>query len=111
MELTVRQTTEFRRGLKRAKKRNLPESELWTVVEMLKKQIPLPARYKDHALTGNYKGKRECHIRPDWLLIYQIKDTTLELLLTETGSHSELFGNSLKVDAAKVVRNALMAMR
>ena len=51
----------------------------------------LEAKYRDHALTGNYKDSRECHIEPDWLLIYEIKNETLVLLLSRVGSHSELF--------------------
>lgn len=53
----------------------------------------LEAKYRDHALTGNYKDSRECHIEPDWLLIYEIKNETLVLMLSRVGSHSELFKN------------------
>lgn len=53
----------------------------------------LEAKYRDHALTGNYKDSRECHIEPDWLLIYEIKNETLVLMVSRVGSHSELFKN------------------
>ena len=62
-----------------------------TVIELLAKREPLPPKYKDHALTGDYKGCRECHITPDWLLVYQIQDEELVLILTRTGTHSDLF--------------------
>lgn len=58
---------------------------------MLQNGIPLPAKNKDHALTGNYSGCRECHIQPDWLLIYEISNKELILYLTRTGTHSDLF--------------------
>lgn len=57
----------------------------------------LEAKYRDHALIGNYKDSRECHIEPDWLLIYEIKNETLVLMLSRVGSHSELFKNYLIV--------------
>ena len=58
---------------------------------MLSMEETLPAKYRDHALTGNYIGYRECHILPDWLLIYKIEANTLTLVLTRTGSHRDLF--------------------
>ncbi len=58
---------------------------------LLQQQEVLPGKYKDHQLTGNYVGFRECHITPDWLLIYQVKEAQLILALARTGSHSELF--------------------
>ena len=63
------------------------------VIEKLAYGLPLEEKYKDHALEGNWKNHRELHIRPDWLLIYQIKDDILVLELTRTGSHSDLFKN------------------
>ena len=62
-----------------------------TVIDMLANEQPLPEKYKDHALTGDWKGFRECHIQPDWLLIYEINNNELILYLTRTGSHSDLF--------------------
>ena len=62
-----------------------------TVMDMLANEQPLPEKYKDHALTGDWKGFRECHIQPDWLLIYKIQNDSLILTLSRTGSHSDLF--------------------
>ncbi len=64
--------------------------KLAPIIRALQAQESLPERNRDHALTGNYIGHRECHITPDWLLIYQTTET--ELILVRTGSHSELFG-------------------
>ena len=61
------------------------------VVEILITNKPLPDKYRDHSLSGNYNGFRECHINPDWLLIYQIDNDILTLTLTRTGTHSDLF--------------------
>ncbi len=83
--------TRFKKDVKHAKKRGLPLSELYTVIEMLADDIPLPEKYRDHALTGNFSGLRECHIRPDWLLIYRLHENELILSLTRTGTHAELF--------------------
>lgn len=62
------------------------------VVELLAAGETLPEKNKDHALTGNWVGHRECHILPDWLLVYRVEDDVLVLTLTRTGSHSDLFG-------------------
>lgn len=62
------------------------------VIEKLSMGEPLPEQYRDHELTGGWKGHRECHIRPDWLLIYYRENDVLVLTLTRTGSHSDLFG-------------------
>ena len=62
-----------------------------TVIDMLANEQPLPEKYKDHALTGDWKGFRECHIQPDWLLIYKIQNDSLILTLSRIGSHSDLF--------------------
>lgn len=74
-----------------AKRRGLDISLLEDIVERLLHKIPLEARNRDHALSGNYKGYRECHIQPDWLLIYLIEDDILTLTLIDTGSHADLF--------------------
>ena len=66
-------------------------SLLEKVIDTLLEENPLDEKYRDHALVGNYVGFRECHIRPDWLLIYKIEKERLVLTLTRTGSHSELF--------------------
>lgn len=94
MKLGLRFEGSFKKDLKRIKKRNLPENELWTVVEMLRSRMPLPPKYRDHALVGNLRGRRECHIRPDWLLVYRIDETAVELILMRTGTHSEALRNS-----------------
>lgn len=73
------------------KKRGKDLEKLKTVLNLLQRGIELPAKYKDHALTGNYIGCRECHIEPDWLLVYEIINEELIILLLTTGSHSDLF--------------------
>ncbi len=90
--LTVKFTTVFRKDYKLAIKRGLKIQLLDTVIETLAMGRPLPAEYRDHELTGNWKGHRECHIQPDWLLIYRIDAGVLVLTLTRTGTHSDLFG-------------------
>jgi mRNA interferase YafQ len=74
-------------------KRRMDLALLQSVVVMLANGMPLDPKHNDHALTGNYAGHRECHIEPDWLLIYRIDGDVLVLALTRTGSHSDLFGN------------------
>lgn len=91
MSYNVIPTGRFQKDLKKAEKRGLNLSLLSDVIKMLAKGEKLPHRYKDHALTGNYEGCRECHIQPDWLLIYEIFENDLILYLTRTGSHSDLF--------------------
>lgn len=91
MKYTLKPTTQFKRDLKRAQKQNKNLDLLNKVLQQLADGIPLPEKNRDHALTGNYAGCRECHIQPDWLLIYEIAEDTLFLYLTRTGSHSELF--------------------
>ena len=84
-------TSKFKIDLKLAKKRGYDLSLLGSVVNTLANGQPLDEKYKDHDLVGNYKGCRECHITPDWLLIYEISDNELILYLTRTGTHSDLF--------------------
>lgn len=81
----------FKKSLKLAQKRGLDISLLESVVEDLLHGIPLNEKYRDHALKGNWNGFRECHIQPDWLLIYLIEDDILTLTLVDTGTHSDLF--------------------
>lgn len=81
----------FVKDLKLAKRRGLDLSRLKTVTDMLQDGAPLPAKYRDHSLTGNYVGYRECHINPDWLLIYSRKETVRIISLYRTGTHSDLF--------------------
>ncbi|MGO5085825.1 type II toxin-antitoxin system YafQ family toxin [Oscillospiraceae bacterium LCP25S3_F9] len=88
----LRPTAKFQRDLKRIQRRGYNISLLTDVLKILVTGEPLPLKYKDHNLTGNYKGCRECHITPDWLLIYEISaNEELILYLTRTGTHSDLF--------------------
>ncbi len=84
-------TSMFKKDLKLAKKRGYDLSLLSNVVDVLAMGQPLNEKHKDHGLLGNYKGCRECHITPDWLLIYEIVNNELILYLTRTGTHSDLF--------------------
>lgn len=84
-------TGRFRKDLKRAKKRGLDITLLNSVVEKLMHGLTLDEKYRDHALKGEYVNFRECHLKPDWLLIYLIEDDILTLTLVTTGSHSDLF--------------------
>ncbi len=81
----------FLKDLKLAKRRGLNLQELNDIVDMLQADTPLPTRCHDHTLTGNYKGYRECHINPDWLLIYMKKESVRIVSLYRTGTHSDLF--------------------
>ena len=85
------QTGRFKRDLKLARKRGYDLSLLGVVVDMLAAGNELPEKYRDHSLSGNFAGCRECHITSDWLLIYEIADEELILYLTRTGTHSDLF--------------------
>ena len=87
----VRPTTRFQRDLKRAKRRGCDMALLTEIIKKLAAGEKLPAKNRDHSLAGDYSGCRECHITPDWLLIYEIVEETLILYLTRTGSHSDLF--------------------
>lgn len=91
MELKIKYSGRFKKGLKLAVKRGLDISLLEDVVVKLKSGISLDIKYKDHALSGSYKGFRECHIQPDWLLIYLIEYDILTLTLVDTGTHADLF--------------------
>jgi len=82
---------QFEKDFKLAKKRGLDLTRLETVVNLLASGKVLPKRYRDHSLGGNYRDFRECHIQPDWLLIYRIEKDELMLFLFRTGSHSDLF--------------------
>lgn len=81
----------MKHDLKRMKKRGKNLKKLETVLNILAQGNNLPEKYKDHSLSGNYKNYRECHIEPDWLLIYQIKENLLILIALRTGSPSDLF--------------------
>ena len=90
-KLTVKFTTQFRKDYKLAMKRGLRIALLEEVVERLAMGESLPEKNRDHALSGNWNGYRECHILPDWLLIYKLEDNVLILTLARTGTHSNLF--------------------
>lgn len=89
--LDIQYEATFKRDFKRIIKRGLNPQLLEEVITLLAEEQKLPPKYKDHALSGVYSGYRECHIQPDWLLIYKIKADVLVLLLTRTGTHSDLF--------------------
>lgn len=88
---TVKHTTQFKKDYKLAIKRGLKMELLENIISALAMGETLPEKNKDHALTGNWVGHRECHILPDWLLIYRIEDNVLVLTLARTGTHSDLF--------------------
>ena len=88
----VKPTTQFKKDFKLAMKRSMKIELLEEVIAMLAMGETLPDKHKDHALTGNWVEHRECHILPDWLLIYRIEDEVLVLTLACTGTHSDLFG-------------------
>ncbi len=87
----IKFTSQFKKDLKKAKKQNRPIDEMFKVIDILSRGEKLDSKYRDHALSGNYKNARECHIQPDWLLIYEYIDSVLILSLNRLGSHSDLF--------------------
>ena len=88
----VKPTGTFRKDLKLAKKRGLQLNYLYTVIEKLADDIPLPEKHHNHLLHGDYNGYWECHITPDWLLLYE-KDTEIRIIsLYRTGTHADIFG-------------------
>ena len=91
MKYDLQFTSQFKKDLKLAKKQNKDLGKLFEVIDILANGKTLDAKYKDHSLTGNYRGTRECHVEPDWLLIYEIRGDVLVLMLYRLGSHSELF--------------------
>lgn len=89
--LEIVPSNQFRKDLRLAKRRGLRIESLKEVVEILASGQKLADRYRDHRLIGDYRGFRECHIEPDWLLVYRIDEAAVELFLFRTGSHSDLF--------------------
>jgi len=87
--LNIHYTTQFKKDSKRLKKQNKDLSKLKAIIEKLTSGHPLETIYCDHPLTGNWKNHRDCHIEPDWLLIFRI--TSEDLYLERTGTHSDLF--------------------
>lgn len=88
---SIRPTTKFQKDLKRIEKRGYNISLLTEIIKKLANGEQLPEKNKDHNLSGEYSACRECHITPDWLLIYEIANDELILYLTRTGTHSDLF--------------------
>lgn len=91
MKYQIEMSTKFKKDYKRIVKRGYDVRLLQQVISILADGGELPAKYKDHSLTGDYVGYRECHITPDWLLVYKVVEHCLVLALTRTGSHSDLF--------------------
>ncbi|HSW35023.1 MAG TPA: type II toxin-antitoxin system YafQ family toxin [Candidatus Limnocylindrales bacterium] len=89
--LNIRYSGRFKKDFKTIIKRGYDIKLFDEVLHLLVEEKPLPAKYLDHPLVGNYGGHRECHITPDWLLIYKIEKDILTLSLTRTGTHSDLF--------------------
>jgi mRNA interferase YafQ len=87
--MRLAQTTQFKKDIKRLQKRGKDVAKIKTVIDLLLAGIPLPPKNRDHQLGGNWSGRRDCHIEPDWILIYQ--PMADELLLERTGTHSDLF--------------------
>lgn len=85
-------TGKFKKDYRQAIKRHLDISLLDNIIRALSRGEILPAKNKDHALTGEWAGYRECHVQPDWLLVYCIEDDVLVLTLTRTGTHGDIFG-------------------
>ena len=91
MKYSIRPTVKFQKDLKRIQRRGYNIALLTEIIKKLAAGEDLPAKNKDHNLTGDFIGCRECHITPDWLLIYELVDDELILYLTRTGTHSDLF--------------------
>ena len=91
MTYHIKFTNAYKKSYKRAKKRGLNLKLLDNVVEALGQGHKLDAKYRDHALHGNREGFRECHIQPDWLLVYLVENDILTLTLVETGTHADIF--------------------
>lgn len=89
--MEIRTTSKFRKDLRLAKKKGLNIALLQEVVDVLASGEKLSEKHRDHALTGDWESFRECHIQPDWLLIYKISGDSLILTLVRTGTHSDLF--------------------
>lgn len=87
----VKFTTAYKKSYKLMKRRGLDLSALDEVVDLLRQGKQLDEKYRDHGLSGNYAGFRECHVKPDWLLIYLIENDILTLTLVDIGTHSDLF--------------------
>lgn len=91
MKYAIKYTSQFCKQLKTVKKSGKQLAKREEVVDLLAGGVPMPPEYKDHALTGNWVNHRECHIEPDWLLIYYKQDDVVVLTLVATGTHADLF--------------------
>ena len=91
MTYNIRPTNQFKKDLKMIKKRGYNLDLLTEVIQILAEGKKLPEKNRDHSLSGDFVGCRECHIAPDWLLIYELSNKDLILYLTRTGTHSDLF--------------------
>lgn len=92
MKYTIETTNRFNKAVKRCMKRGLNMEKFKEVVRLLENTGSLPLKYRPHKLVGAFAGAWECHIEPDWLLVWEQNDTTLTLLFIDTGTHSDLFG-------------------
>lgn len=91
MKYEIIPSNQFRKDIKTAQKRGYDISQLRDIIAKLSNGERLDTKHRDHLLSGNYGNFRECHIQPDWLLVYQIQDNELVLYLLRTGTHSDLF--------------------
>lgn len=91
MKYTIKRSGKFKKNYKLAQKRGLNVKLLKDIILKLGNGIPLDEKHKDHPLKGDWDGFRECHIQPDWLLIYLIEDDVLTLTLVDTGTHADLY--------------------
>jgi len=91
MKYEVKFTAQFKKDIKRAERQHQNLHKLFEVIDLLAQGKRLAAKYRDHELSGKYKGTKECHIEPDWLLVYEYRNDVLVLVLYRLGSHSELF--------------------
>ena len=94
MAYRITTTNQFEKDVKRCMKRGLPMAELRSVISLLARDGCLPDKYKPHKSSGNRAGQWECHIKPDWLMIWQQFEQELRLLLLSTGSHADLYGKN-----------------
>jgi mRNA interferase YafQ len=88
---TFSRTSQFKKDVKRADKRGKDMAQLKAVLELLIEGEPLPLEFKDHPLRGNFAGSRDCHIEPDWVLIYTLTEKDTHIRFERTGTHSDLF--------------------
>ncbi len=91
MKYEVKFTSQFKRDLKLAKKQGKDIDKLFDVISTIAEGRKLDEKYRDHNLSGDYAGCRECHVEPDWILVYEVMDKVLVLMIYRVGTHSELF--------------------